>query len=172
MRVFKSLPPDALHNIRQQLDAAERPQASALEAAAQLINTHSDYQEALKSGLVQRVTGGDLVEFIERMRNRLQVDASRRTTDKQAKKTQLRADQVEETSDEWLSEQLTDFMRGSAAWKNHGLALVGLGELVAEAGGNFEGWLLQQRNNPVVARDTHGRAATFANRLHLEAEAA
>ncbi|HSI03401.1 MAG TPA: hypothetical protein VLC93_02940 [Myxococcota bacterium] len=173
MRVFKSLPPDALHNIRQQLEAADRPQAAALEAAAHLINAHETYKDALKSGLVTRLTGSDLVEFIERMRrDRLNVDASRRTQDKQAKKSQLRADDAHETTDEWLSEQLQDFMQGRTAWQNNGVALISLGDIVALSGGDFDKWLHNERTNPIVARDTSSRAGTFAASLHQQAEAA
>lgn len=173
MRVFKSLPPDALHNIRQQLEAADRPQAAALEAAANLINSHETYQDALKSGLVTKLTGNDLVEFIERMRrDRLQVDASRRTLDKQAKKSQLKADQAQDTSDEWLSEQLQDFMQGRTAWQNNGVALISLGDIVAQTGGDFEKWLHTERTNPVIARETSERAGAMAARLHVMAEAA
>ena len=173
MRVFKSLPPDALHNIRQQLEAADRPQAAALEAAAHLINSHETYQDALKSGLVTKLTGSDLVEFIERMRrDRLQVDSTRRTVDKQAKKSQLKADQAQDTSDEWLSEQLHDFMQGRTAWQNNGIALISLGDIVAQGGPDFEKWLHNERSNPVVAPETQARAAVLVERAHSLAEAA
>ena len=105
-------------------------------------------------------------------RDRLNVDATRRTADKLAKKSQLRADDVHETSDEWLSEQLSDFMRGRTAWQNNGIALVSLGDIVALSGGDFDRWLHTERNTPVIARETHNRAAGCATRLDTLAEAA
>lgn len=160
MRVFKSIPPDALHQIREQIHAAELPTVQALEQAALLINKSADYQDALKSGLVPRLTGDDLMVFVERVRrDRQQVDASRRTTDKAAKRpSQLKADQAEGTSDELLSELFNDFMQQSTAWQHMGAALATLGDVAAEAisGGanvtDIAGWLRANRAmvTPVV----------------------
>lgn len=179
MRVFKSIPPDALNQIREQIRSAELPTVQALEQAALLINKSADYQDALKSGLVPRLTGDDLMAFVERVRrDRQLVDASRRTNDKQAKRpSQLQADQAEGTSDELLSELFNDFMHERSAWQHMGAGLATLGDIAAEAiaGGaqvtEIAAWLRAQRHDYAPA-NPNMRDGIRSDRSKLEASLA
>lgn len=136
MHVFKSLPPDVLHNIRTQIEATERPVAAALENAALVIQSSEAFQDLMKSGLVPRVTGADLLEFVNQIRrDRLTADASRRSFEQKHKKSALRADEPEAASDDWLGDELHSFFEGRrTAWQNHGRAIMSLGDVVGIAG--------------------------------------
>jgi hypothetical protein len=149
-RVFKSYSPDALHNLRIAIEAEDRPTAALMDRIAQAINLAEVQEDFAKTGLlVQRVSGTDVGEFVERMRQRHQVDASRRTL-QEKKKRELRTDAEDPLSDDYLAEHFDGWMFERTAFQNNGVGLTSLGDIATLVGLNnaaLTQWVMTEQTN-------------------------
>lgn len=146
---FKPLSADTIHRIREAIEATDRPPQIVAEQIAQAINaSEASQHDIAKSGFV-RVSGSDMVEFVERIRrDRQQVDASRRTLDSNKKKSALRADQPDELTPEYLNEQLSGWLQQQTATQNKGSSLILLSEVLNTVGHSvaaLDTWVRAQR---------------------------